>query len=430
VSLAAAALQSQEPIRLETDSIRISSMDTAGISSIPGRASTTMVQGEELTSYAEWCAASFSAAELADPAVSAWDADPDGVGISNLCRYAFDLAARGAVSRSVLLGVQGMETGGNCQLEFQRKGDAPTLSYHVEASDDLASWSLVETVLPGYPNEVAVADNDAPETGGRRFLRVRVVDTEAGTGREPCVAVDPEETFSNEDAPKPLRIEVSRVYFSSPWGYEKAANADRLYPVVVNGYWGEGSYFTREIRQKYPAFFLEFQRDAVSDGEWLAEIIDNALAQGVRVDPNRIYLTGFSRGGSGSYQLIRGFLNGGRRFAGLIRVAGQSQTTVPDEVVGKTAIWYHLGLEDTPTRVQVARDAYAFLKGHEHCANAIESTVSDLVTGYDRTTRTLTQDGGEIVKYSEYTALGHAPGPVYADPEVFAWLFRQTLECR
>jgi predicted peptidase len=145
---------------------------------------------------------------------------------------------------------------------------------------------------------------------------------------------------------------------------------------------------------------------------------------------NRIYLTGFSAGGSGSYMLVRGFISRGRLFAGIIRVAGQSNTQLPDEAVAQTSIWYHIGLNDTPTRVQVARDAYDFLKNHTFNTTATESTVSDTISSYDRTTKTLTKDSIEIVKYTEYPGVGHTPAPAYADPGVFDWLFGQSLDCR
>ena len=41
--------------------------------------------------FDEWRAAHFSAAELADPAISGEGANPTGDGFSNLLKYAFDL---------------------------------------------------------------------------------------------------------------------------------------------------------------------------------------------------------------------------------------------------------------------------------------------------------------------------------------------------
>jgi predicted peptidase len=193
--------------------------------------------------------------------------------------------------------------------------------------------------------------------------------------------------------------------------------------------------FGESVRQQYPAFFMEYQEcQNDTQGEVLADLVDSAVAEGQRIDESRIYLTGFSAGGSGSYRLVRGFLSQGRLFAGIIRVAGQSETQLPDDAVAQTSIWYHIGLDDTPTRVQVAQDAYDFLKTHAYNATAVETTASDSVTvgstEYPRTTQTLTQDGIEIVKYTQCPDVGHTPEPAYADPGLFDWLFGQSLDCR
>ena len=43
-------------------------------------------------------------------------------------------------------------------------------------------------------------------------------------------------------------------------------------------------------------------------------------------------------------------------FAAIIRVAGQSQSDLGNEIAAKTAVWYHIGLTDTEQRVAVARE--------------------------------------------------------------------------
>ncbi len=255
-----------------------------------------------------------------------------------------------------------------------------------------------------------------------------VSDTDSDS--ESCLNNAPSESFSDSDSPYDIAVDEVAVTFSVPWGYDKSDNATRTYPLVVNGYWDEGWAFTDAIRQQYPAFFLEYQKDSEGDGAQLANIVDAAVAQGLRIDTNRIYLTGFSRGGSGSYPLVRGFLNAGKLFAAVNRVAGQSQTELPDEAVAHTSIWYHVGTEDKSQRVQVAADAYAFLKEHSANANAAESQVNDEMGGFSRTTWTITKDDIEVVKYSVYDGMGHDPAAPYKDADVFKWLFGQSLSCR
>jgi hypothetical protein len=244
-------------------------------------------------------------------------------------------------------------------------------------------------------------------------------------------AVTPAETFVAGDAP--YDVWVAGTLWSTPWGYNKPENATREYPLVVIGCWNESAYFTESVRQKYPAFYLIFNHCSEdSEGATIADVIDTAITgNGFRIDTNRVYLTGFSKGGSGSYKLVRGFLSKGKLFAGIVRIAGASETELPDAAVENTSIWYHLGLLDSAERIQVARDAYAFVKNHVSNATAVESTVADTVTYqstvYNRTTKTLTKNGVEIMKLSEYAGMGHVPGPPYADPGLFDWLFGKAI---
>ncbi|WP_005035186.1 IPT/TIG domain-containing protein [Holophaga foetida] len=242
-----------------------------------------------------------------------------------------------------------------------------------------------------------------------------------------CPVTTPAETFTATDAP--VTQTLDSLDLVTPWGYGRAANASRTYPLVVNGCWGEGNLFPTATRQEYPSFYLDFNNYSTEEhGAWLGDLIDQALQAGYRIDPNRIYLTGFSQGGSGSFKLVRGMLTKGKLFAGIIRVAGQSESQLATAAVGKSALWYHIGLSDTADRVQVARTTYANLKAAY--AQAVESTTTDTLTGHNRTTKTLTLNGIAIVKYSEYEGMGHDPSPCYRDPALFDWLFSQSLACR
>lgn len=243
------------------------------------------------------------------------------------------------------------------------------------------------------------------------------------------VIVTPVEVFTEDD--RPVTVKLQTLDLTKPWGYERSANAKRLYPIVVNGCWGEGEYFSEDVRKKYPSFYLDFNNYSTeSDGEMLAGLLDQVAVEGYRIDPDRIYLTGFSQGGSGSFKLVRGMLAKGKLFAAIIRVAGQSESVLADKAVAQTSLWYHIGLADDAVRVQIARDTYSNLKSHTYNSKAAESVESDSITGYSRTTKTLMKDGIAVVKMSEYTGMGHDPGPCYKDPALFDWLFNQSLSLR
>ncbi len=248
----------------------------------------------------------------------------------------------------------------------------------------------------------------------------------AGTDNYGNSGLNPVETFSAADAPE--AFSSGGLAFAGPWGYRKSANALRLYPLVVAGYWGEGVGQYEKVAERYPAFVLEYQKDGTGDGAALADWIDAARTAGYRIDPNRVYLTGFSQGGSGSFPLARGMYNKGKYFAAIIRVAGQSQSDIGDEIASKTAIWYHLGLDDTAQRVSVARDALAKNRAYACNKKAKESTRKDSIAGHARTTVTLTRSGRPMFKYSEYEGLGHSSGACYEDETLFPWAFSQSLE--
>jgi hypothetical protein len=240
--------------------------------------------------------------------------------------------------------------------------------------------------------------------------------------------LNPVETFSDADTSESFTLET--LGFTGPWGYNKSENGDRLYPLVVSGCWGEGEGEYAKVNKRYPAFVIDYQKNGVSDGEALAVWIDKAIAAGYRIDPDRIYLTGFSMGGSGSFPLAQGMYNKGKYFAAIVRVAGQSQSDLGNEIAEKTAVWYHIGLNDDAIRVEVARDALAFNRAYACNEDATESSATDSITGYDRTTVTLTRSGYEMFKYSEYVGMGHDPSPCYRDANLFPWMFSHSLSVR
>lgn len=242
--------------------------------------------------------------------------------------------------------------------------------------------------------------------------------------------LNPAETFTAEDSP--ALFSVDGKAFTAPWGYGRPANADRLYPLLVSGFWGDGqgAYTAqdRSFNKRFPAFTLDWQKDGVSDGEDLADLIDSAIASGYRIDPSRIYLTGFSRGGSGSFPLAKGMGNRGKYFAAILRMAGQSQSDLGNGIAARTALWYHIGLQDEPQRVTVARAALENFRAYESYSGAVERQVTDGTCGVSRTSITLYRAGKPDFRYSEYDGMGHESGTCYRDPELFTWLFNRKLK--
>jgi len=126
----------------------------------------------------------------------------------------------------------------------------------------------------------------------------------------------------------------------------------------------------------------------------LIEALD-AVVKEQNVDPARIYLTGQSMGGVGTWGLIAEHAD---RFAAAVPVCG---VWSPDDAakMNGVAIWAFHGDKDPTVPVSGSRDMIAALK---------KSGVSP------------------EPKYSELAGVGHGSwGPAYAKAELWDWLFAQ-----
>lgn len=146
------------------------------ILALPAYSITTIevIAASEPANYAAWRDANFSSIEVANPAISAPEADPEGSGFPNRLRYAFALPARGPVQNPVKTGLASTGGGEVLTITFPRRTVATDLSYGVEVSGDLLSWSSLTSVAPDAPASVTIEDSTAPVSGAPRFLRVRV----------------------------------------------------------------------------------------------------------------------------------------------------------------------------------------------------------------------------------------------------------------
>lgn len=250
-------------------------------------------------------------------------------------------------------------------------------------------------------------------------------------------ALDPPETFDDADRPILEHDAVEDFELLKPWNYDKSWNADRYYPMVVSLHGSGGSHYkpcivndTNEMKT-YPCFFLAPTcSNWGSAASWVRDRIQ-ALIQEYRIDTNRLYLMGFSMGGSGSYTFAKAYYDEyGRLFAGIVRLAGQSQTDLYPAIADKTSVWYHIGLDDTEERVIIAEEAYQFIKNYQCNASAFEFVVYDTVSSYPRRTKSLMMNGVFVMKKSEYTGVGHSGSVPFNDPGVLAWLFNQSLTRR
>jgi predicted peptidase len=240
--------------------------------------------------------------------------------------------------------------------------------------------------------------------------------------------------------------EDSNQYVLEPWNYDLDYNKDRAYPLVVflHGYGGDGdiSYLNYlgyddpddatvdEVALSFqttnPCFVMLPQTSGSWDNDSLIAQVE-AFKQAHRIDEQRIYLIGYSMGGSGSYSFANDYYDYNKHlFAGIIRLAGQSQTIVRDAIAENTGIWLHIGLADTELRVEVTRDAYEFLKDYH--PDAVERSEPVSIGNVSGVTYILNIDSQDQFLLSEYEGVGHGVNAFpFEDPYLMTWLFQQKL---
>jgi predicted peptidase len=111
------------------------------------------------------------------------------------------------------------------------------------------------------------------------------------------------------------------------------------------------------------------------------------------IDPNRIYVTGFSMGASGTWDIIARYPD---RFAAAIPLSGVSDPKQAEKL-SHLPIWAFHGAEDKVSRVENTRNMIAALKKH-----------------------------GSTCRYTEYPDAGHDVTMAYASAELIEWLFDQS----
>lgn len=146
--------------------------------------------------------------------------------------------------------------------------------------------------------------------------------------------------------------------------------------------WGKGSY--------------DFSETPISDQLQQAHAILQQVIETYPVDRRRLYITGQSMGGFGTWDMILRFPD---LFAAAVPICGAGD---PQEAkrIAHLPIWTFHGAKDGAIPVQASRDMVAALK-----------------------------EAGSSIRYTEYPEVGHnAWDPACAEPELFAWLFAQVRD--
>ena len=133
-------------------------------------------------SFGGWKNYHFSTAEIADPLVSGSYADPDLDGIVTLMEYALGLDPRGRNLSGLPAGTIVDDAGTSyLALTFQRFQKALDLTYHLEVSPDLLTWTesptLIDLIIDNGDGTETVTIRDSVPIGplnAQRFIRLVV----------------------------------------------------------------------------------------------------------------------------------------------------------------------------------------------------------------------------------------------------------------
>ncbi|MCB1275919.1 prolyl oligopeptidase family serine peptidase [Prosthecobacter sp.] len=199
------------------------------------------------------------------------------------------------------------------------------------------------------------------------------------------------------------------------WGNPKLDGTKR-YPIVI---WLHGSgqsgsdnesqlggapkIWTSEDNQAQRPCFLLAPQCPSADIGWKNQVADNLLAliadlaDHLPIDETRIYLTGSSMGGFGTFSIAAKFP---QVFAACVPLCGGGDTKNSD-ILKKIPFWVFHGDKDDMVPVERSR--------------AIVEAVK--------------QAGGELMKYTELEGAGHGiTGIVYPRTDLHEWLFGQRKE--
>ncbi|HEV3143296.1 MAG TPA: prolyl oligopeptidase family serine peptidase [Gemmataceae bacterium] len=170
---------------------------------------------------------------------------------------------------------------------------------------------------------------------------------------------------------------------------------------------GVAEFAKPENRKKYPCFLMapqcpvtttwsnfgmEFKKEPTPAMRLLLEAVP-ALVKEFSIDDKRIYVTGLSMGGFGTWDAIVRMPD---LFAAAVPICGGGDVKTA-ETIAKLPIWVFHGAKDTVVKPERSRSMVEALK----------------------------KAGGDP-KYTEYPNESHASWvPAYKDAEMFAWLFAQ-----
>ncbi len=139
------------------------------------------------------------------------------------------------------------------------------------------------------------------------------------------------------------------------------------------------------------------------DGDWWGKKVDELVAlcdhvaDAYAVDENRLYITGLSMGGYGTWQVIGRYPN---KFAAAAPICGGGNTALAKHYMKDIPIWVFHGAKDDAVPIQKSEEMVEALK----------------------------QAGNKNVKFTVYPEAGHDSWTeTYNNPKLYEWFLEHTV---
>ena len=190
-----------------------------------------------------------------------------------------------------------------------------------------------------------------------------------------------------------------------------SSGTDNRRQLTGSGFWGTSPWLSEEVQREHPSFVLAPQANPARGEAWVRrwhkpggdsmanpeplelvmELVDR-LVKELPIDPARLYVTGLSMGGFGTWSAITRYPD---KFAAAVPVCGGGN---PSTVLqNQTAVWAFHGAGDLLVSPQRSRE---------------------MVEAF--------RNAGAEAKYTEYPDLDHNSWErAYQEPDLVRWLFSQ-----
>jgi predicted peptidase len=219
-------------------------------------------------------------------------------------------------------------------------------------------------------------------------------------------------------------------------------NSDKTYPLIIalHGWTEDENYYfhpwveEKKNTQQYPCFY--FAPNNTTEGwneqaDWVRTAVSE-LIKTYPVDKNRVYIIGFSMGGSGSFTFSETlYRDYGIMTAAIIRCAGMSHPILPEPLFSETALWYNAGSRDSLEGVyETFRESEKYYSENSETTSKEENDLIPYKNRMiNRTTLTLIDNkrGKNKYRFSFFSPMGHEYSPVFASYDAYNWLFLQSL---